>query len=92
VIVKRGDNVMLDGSESYDVDGNISTYEWREGNITLSTQEHFSHIFYDEGVHRITLTVTDDQNATDSDEKIITINPCCEGCNYPDPTQTNPYN
>jgi len=92
VIVKRGDNVVLDGSESYDVDGNISTYEWREGNITLSTQEHFSHIFYDEGVHTVTLTVTDDQNATDSDEKIITINPCCEGCNYPDPTQTNPYN
>ena len=88
----RGDSFLLDGSQSYDVDGNIVSYEWKEGNVTLSMQEQFTHIFYEEGVHTITLTVTDDHNATDSDEKIITIDPCCEGCIYPDPTETNPFN
>jgi len=88
----RGDSFVLDGSQSYDVDGNITAYEWREGNITLSTEEKFSQKFYDEGVHTITLTVTDDHNTTDSDEKIITIDPCCKGCIYPDPTETNPFN
>jgi len=92
VMAKRGDSIVLDGSASYDVDGNITSYEWKEENVILSTEEFFSHVFYDEGVHTVTLTVTDEHNTTDSDEKIITINPCCEGCNYPDPTQTNPFN
>lgn len=89
--IKRGDTVVLDGSKSYDVDGNITSYEWKEGSEVLSTDENFSKVFYDEGIHKLTLTVTDDKNATDSDEKIITINSCCDGCVYPDPTQTNPY-
>ena len=92
VIAKRGDTIILDASKSYDLDGNITSYEWKEGNVTLSSDENVSYVFYDEGVHSVTLTVTDDDNATDSDEKIITIKPCCKGCVYPDPTDTNPFN
>jgi hypothetical protein len=90
--VKRGDSVVLDGSDSYDLDGNITAYEWKEGNVTLSTQKEFSYIFYEEGVHTVTLIVKDDHNAMDTDTKIVTVNPCCEGCVYPDPTDTNPFN
>ncbi len=87
----RGDNVHFDASGSYDVDGNITSYIWKEGNMTLSRQKIFDHRIMTEGIHTVILTVTDDQNATDTDEKIITINPCCQGCIYPDPTQTNPF-
>ncbi len=88
----RGDTVVFNGSDSYDIDGNIMSYEWSENNIILSTEKIFDRQILQEGVHTVTLIVTDDNNATDSDEKIITITPCCVGCNYPDPTQTNPYN
>ena len=88
----RGDLIHFDGSGSYDIDGNITSYVWREGNTTLSTQPKFETKMLDEGTHTVTLTVTDDHNATGSDQKIITINPCCQGCVYPDPTATNPFN
>jgi len=92
VNVKRGDSVVLDGSKSYDIDGNITAYVWTEGGVILSTDKYFTYIFADEGIHTVRLTVTDDQNATDWDNTIITVNPCCVGCVYPDPTDTNPFN
>ena len=88
----RGNGVRFDASNSYDIDGEILSYLWKEGNVTLSTQKTFESVMRVEGIHRVTLTVTDDGNLSDSDEKIVTINPCCQGCNYPDPTQTDPFN
>jgi hypothetical protein len=87
----RGDTFMLDGSASYDIDGNITHYLWQEGNTTIGTEKILHRQFTITGQHRIRLTVTDDQNASDSDEKIITIESCSDGCVYPDPTATNPY-
>jgi len=87
----RGDTFILDGSGSYDIDGYITSYVWKEDNITISNQKTFDYRIMNEGIHIIILTVTDDQNTTDSDKKTITINPCCDGCNYPDPIATDPY-
>ena len=87
-----GDIITFNASDSYDIDGNITSYLWQEGNITLSTEKIFKQRILEKGVHTVTLTVIDDHNATDSDEKVITIKPCCMGCVYPDPTQTNPFN
>jgi len=87
----RGDTIVLDGSASYDIDGNITRYLWQEGNQTLSSEKIFSYTFYEEGTHLVTLRVFDEYNATDVDEKRVIITPCCEGCNYPDPTQTIPF-
>jgi hypothetical protein len=87
----RGDTFTLDGSASYDIDGNITHYLWQEGNMTIGTEKTLHRQFTITGQHRIRLTVTDDQNASDSDEKIITIESCSDGCVYPDPTATNPY-
>ena len=86
-----GDTIHFDASGSFDKDGNITSYLWREGGSILSTERIFDRKMLGVGVHTITLTVTDDQNATDTDEKVVTIKPCCEGCVYPDPTQTNPF-
>ena len=87
----KGDVVKFDGSKSRDLDGNITKYIWKEGNKTISTKVKFEMKFMKIGVHKITLTVIDDKNATDSDEKIVTIKPCCKGCVYPDPTATKPF-
>jgi len=87
----KGDSVNYDGSKSYDIDNDPLTYEWKEGNTLLSTQKIFDKISLLEGIHTVILTVTDEDNLSSSDEKIITIKSCCKGCSYPDPTQTNPY-
>jgi len=87
----KGDSVNYDGSKSYDIDNDPLTYEWKEGNTILSTQKIFDRISLIEGIHTVILTVTDEDNLSSSDEKIITIKSCCKGCTYPDPTQTNPY-
>jgi len=86
-----GDSFVLDGSKSYDIDGEIVSYEWIESNQTISTQPIFSKLFTTEGVHRISLRVTDDKNATGMDEVVVDISLCNQGCIHPDPTQTVPF-
>jgi len=87
----RGDSVMFDGSKSYDIDGNITSYEWKEADTILSTQMIFEKPMLIEGKHIVTLSVTDNGGLKDIDKKVIIVKPCCKGCNYPDPTSTNPF-
>ena len=70
-----GNNVesfTLDGSNSYDPDGSITAYEWTEGATVLGTDEIITYDFT-VGIHTVTLTVTDDGGATDTDECIINV-------------------
>lgn len=69
----EGDAVTFDGSGSSDSDGTINAYRWHEGNVTLSTQQSFTTSSLTVGTHTITLTVTDDLNATGSDIVTVTI-------------------
>jgi len=64
--------VTLDGSASYDPDGSITAYEWMDGGTVLGTAEVITCNFT-VGTHNVTLTVTDSDNLTDSDEVIITV-------------------
>jgi subtilisin len=66
------ETVTLNGSGSYDPDGTIVTYEWTEGDTQLGMGVQFTHDF-SVGTHVVTLTVTDDDDATDVDEVIITV-------------------
>lgn len=59
--------VNLDGSNSTDPEGSILTYEWKSGASVIATTE-VAEVDFVIGVHNITLTVTDDGGATDSDE------------------------
>jgi PKD repeat protein len=72
--VPVGTNVTLDASGSYDSDGTITKYEWIEAgtNATLSESVSFEHLF-SRGVHRIMLTVTDDDGASATDEVVVTV-------------------
>ncbi len=69
-----GTNVTLDASGSYDSDGTITKYEWREAdaNATLCELVSFERQFL-RGVHHITLTVTDSSGASVTDEVTIMV-------------------
>jgi hypothetical protein len=68
------ETVTLDGSASLDSDGTITAFEWSEGTTILGAGETLNATFA-VGAHTVTLVVTDDQNATDSDTLVVTVNP-----------------
>ncbi|WP_292655051.1 S8 family serine peptidase [Nitratifractor sp.] len=70
--VKVNHSVTVDGSGSYDPDGNIVSYEWKEGSTVLANTATFTYTPTSVGNHTLTLTVTDDDNATDSDSMVVT--------------------
>ncbi len=69
-----GEEVTLDASGSSDSDGTIASYEWKEGETVLSTEANFSKIDFAVGEHTITLTVTDDGGAINTDTVVVAIN------------------
>ncbi len=68
--------VMLDGSGSSDADGTIVSYVWREAGVTIATGVAPAATL-PVGDHAITLTVTDDDGATASDNVTITVSAPC---------------
>jgi len=71
--ISWGENVMLTGINSQDSDGSIVSYLWKEGNTTLDNAISFGKDDFDVGEHTITLTVTDNDGATNSDTVIVTV-------------------
>jgi PKD repeat protein len=76
-----GQAVAFDGGDSYDEDGEIISYAWDFGSQSLlktldSGQESTAqHVFYEVGLHTITLTVTDDKGATNSIQAQVRVKP-----------------
>jgi PKD repeat protein len=69
--------VNFDGSDSYDVDGEIVEYCYNvEGIDICSASPYYNHIFTTEGCYNVTLTVYDNDGLSDSDS--------IEICAYPD--------
>ncbi len=66
------ESVTLDGSASSDPDGTIVSYIWTENGQQIATGVT-SQVTLTTGVHVITLTVTDNDGLTHSDEVVITI-------------------
>lgn len=67
-------HVTLDGSASFDPDGFIANYTWTEGTTVLSSGTASQVVAeLTQGVHSITLTVTDNDNLTSSDPVRVTI-------------------
>jgi len=65
--------VFFNASNSYDSDGTIISYAWdfKDGNI--GSGETLNHIFSSIGSYNVLLTLTDDDGATDSTIKTITV-------------------
>jgi subtilisin family serine protease/PKD repeat protein len=70
----EGVAVIFDGSGSYDSDGAITAYDWNFGDGTTGTGISPTHTYGTAGVYTVTLTVTDDDGATSTDETTVTVN------------------
>lgn len=65
--------VAFNGSQSSDPDGSIVAYLWNFGDSQTSTLVNPSHIYTSAGTFTATLTVTDNNGATDSDTVQVTV-------------------
>lgn len=68
-----GDELTFDGSGSYDPDGTIVSWDWSFGDDSIGSGEVVSHAYASEGTYTVTLTVTDDEGATDTDTCLATV-------------------
>jgi len=83
--IEEGETIYLDGSDSFDPDGNIVSYSW---NVTdhinpnneidnaergASETDRVGIRGLDPGTYKITLTVTDDEGNTDSYFRVIHV-------------------
>jgi PKD repeat protein len=69
-----GGDVPFDSTGSSDLDGTIATYDWDFGDGTpIVSGETASHTYMEAGAYFVTLTVTDDFGAPDSDRTIAII-------------------
>ena len=66
--------VQFSSDGSSDSDGTITTYSWDFGDGNSSTEANPSHTYQNAGTYTATLTVTDDDGATDQDQVSITVN------------------
>ncbi len=64
--------VSLDGSGSYDPDGTITSYVWKEGATEIATGSN-PIVVLNVGMHAINLNVTDDDATTDTDTAVIIV-------------------
>ncbi len=69
---QTGTQVMLNGADSSDPDGDALTYAWAEGGTPLGTGEALD-VDLGLGTHTITLTVTDPAGLADSAHVLVTI-------------------
>ena len=64
--VFSGETIRFDASASYDPDGTIVSYSWDFGDGTIGTGVIVDHVYADNGIYTVTLTVTDNDDATGS--------------------------
>jgi hypothetical protein len=82
-VIFEGDIIQFDGSESYDPDGTIVTYEWDfdasdglewdMGGIPDATGQMPKHKYTDENIYTATLRVTDNDGSSSTDSCEITV-------------------
>ena len=68
-----GTNDSITGSGA-DSDGSIASYQWKENGSTLNSSATVSLNGLSVGTHTLTLTVTDNDGATGSDNVVVTVN------------------
>ena len=74
----RNQRVTFNASLSYDLDGNITNYEWDFGDGTNGTGVIVNHSYTIPGKYNVVLTVTDNDGLTNSTTKEITIDKISE--------------
>jgi len=72
-ILDKEETVTFNASGSYDPDGIIVSYSWDFGDGTTATGITVSHAYSDDGSYSVTLTVTDNDGATDTAHATKTV-------------------
>jgi PKD repeat protein len=68
-------SVIVDGSQSYDIDGTIVLHAWDFGDGSTATGQTATHTYVGGGYYTITLEVTDNEGLTGVTEQYIQISP-----------------
>ncbi len=71
--VELGETVYFDGSASYDPDGTIVSYHWDFGDGAGADGVAVSHAYSSLGNFEVSLTVTDNLGATDTNSIIVKV-------------------
>ncbi|CAD6491469.1 MAG: PKD domain protein [Candidatus Argoarchaeum ethanivorans] len=67
------ETITFNASSSYDPNGNISDYNWSFGDGSNATGIIVTHSYPANGTYNVNLTVTDNNGATNSISKIVTV-------------------
>ena len=68
-----GSRIVFSSAGSTDPDGKIVSYSWNFGDGSTSSQPNPRHIYTAPGTYTATLTVIDNQGATDTDTAVVMI-------------------
>lgn len=63
----------FNAASSFDPDGTITSYAWAFGDSTTGTGSTPTHTYANPGTYSVTLTVTDNGGATDSETQSVTV-------------------
>jgi parallel beta-helix repeat protein len=73
--VNVSEKLHFDGSDSFDLDGSITSYEWDFGDNIIRTGATANYAYTADGIYHCVLTVTDDEGNQGSLGKTITVLP-----------------
>lgn len=76
----NGLTVAFNGSTSSDPDGNIASYSWNFGDGTNGNGVNASRTYANAGTYSVTLTVTDNQGATNTRTQQVTVTAANSQC------------
>ncbi len=68
-----GQNINFDASDSYDNDGQVTSYLWNFGDGSTSNQKIIDHSYSQKNKYTYTLNVTDNEGATDQTDGEINV-------------------
>ena len=68
-----GETVTFNASASHDPDGSVISHEWNFGDGVTDSGEAVTHAYTDAGTYIVTLTITDNDDATATDTATLII-------------------
>ncbi|WP_018256753.1 PKD domain-containing protein [Halomicrobium katesii] len=68
-----GETVSFDAAGSSDSDGSLASFEWDFGDGATATGESVTHTYETADDYTVSLTVTDDDGASDSNDTTVTV-------------------
>ncbi|MBI2646988.1 PKD domain-containing protein, partial [Candidatus Woesearchaeota archaeon] len=71
--INLGQEINLNGSLSFDIDGSITSYEWDLGDGSSASGAVVTHTYLLPGNYTVTLTVTDNDGLSDQDTAIVEV-------------------